>query len=186
MLKNKHNLRHRSLTFPMLSRQEYIKAVSAKFIKRMLGEDYGTVPKKCHFITINFHDEKIKNRVSEIPALMEKLILSKKPLQNKKYYYAIEQRSSKRDEYYGFHVHLLIEKIPRAKGAIIREFFSSLKDYISDKQKIDVNLYKGPKHWRRQLDYLRGIKDDPAKQASTDNNIPFREHYSLLSIYDNN
>lgn len=161
--------------------KEYYNLMKNQFLLSFKTE----TPHKCHWITINFNDKNVNHIIKELPTLFKRKILTKRCFNGLKYFFTVEQRSEELNKYHGYHIHLLSEKIPKPKGHIIREFYNALKDYISDKAKIDYKFYKGPTFWKDKLDYLKGIKDDSAKDLKTYNDKLFRVAYEIDELYFN-
>lgn len=163
------------------AREKYLTLVKQQFFMSFKTE----TPHKCHWITINFDDKKCENVISDLPTIFKRRIISKRCFSGLDYYFTVEQRSEIINEYKGYHIHLLVSKLPKAKGHIIREFYTALKDYVGTPQHIDYKLYKGKQFWNDKLDYLKGDKDDAAKDLKTLNDGHFRRRYNIDPIYFN-
>lgn len=135
-----------------------------------------------NMVTLNFDDKKICDHLKEIPSIINDKI-NKKWIMN--YIYCVEQRSEIDTEFKGFHVHVIVESAKsKRKSEIIREFYSSYKLYLGDKQKIDVRQFDS-KILPNKLNYIQGIKKDE-KMKKCDIDIIFRNIYKIEKLYSNN
>jgi len=168
--------------FPVLGKKDYYEAIRNKFLKEVVKP---LVPNKLCWITINFDDTKLGAAVQQIPSMINNKLLMRRYFQNKKYYFSVEQRGEQLGVFKGFHIHLLTECLRKSPSALIREFYSSFKDYVGTKQHIDVRKYTSCQVWRDKVLYLKGEKDDPDKALKTKNDHLMRKAYKFKELYTN-
>lgn len=148
------------------------------------------------FVTVNFDDVKFfnggggfaQNNLREAPSVLRGLILeyvenALSKVWIDKFAWCIEQRGEV--EFRGPHIHMLLTSNERCKrkSQVIREFYSSFKDLVADKEKIDVRQFPEELGWTR-WDYINGDKETE-KMMKVENDIEFRLRYGFDSIYSN-
>lgn len=162
------------LTAPMLSSEEY--QYFSTELERLESDISNMM--MTHFITISFDDKSLP-LISDVPSLirgrLNKVYISK-------YIFNLEQRSSSSGKYSGLHTHILIRvNGVKAVSHIRREFYNSFKKYVENIKYIDVKKLKKD---NGVLDYMRGLKSDPAKQDKVKNDKLMREEYNLNLLYE--
>lgn len=144
------------------------------------------------FITLNFSDDLVRDQFKILPDF----IGNKCQKSWIEYYmFSFEQRESdeisakgtpKISDFRGFHVHILIKPklLRKKKSEMIREFYSSFKQYLSDVQKIDVRQFPESQKFIR-VNYILGNKCKSKLKKSV-NDLKFRESEKLEQYYTNN
>lgn len=140
--------------------------------------------KQFYFITINFDDAKILPMIRE--RRLQKFLIKKLDRTFvKDYIFCIEQRGEVNRYWKGFHVHILLQTSKHKKlSELVREFYNSFKNFVSDKQKVDIKL--STHCFLPRLKYILGMKKDEEKHAKQLQDKTFREEYGLLAYYTSN
>lgn len=144
------------------------------------------------FITINFDPKKTLDfaaKIENIRTFLAQLVVSymEKALKKvwiNKYMYVIEQRGIE-PKFQGLHAHILLDKKVKTKrkSEIIREFYNSFKDIVSDKSKIDVRQFPA-EQGKIRIDYMMGFKKED-KLAKVEADKIFRKLYDFEEQYSN-
>ena len=145
------------------------------------------------FITINMDDSKTINRPGNDPtnqklffSIFIKSYVDKALKKNwiNKYMWVVEQRGIEPD-FKGIHIHILLDKKVKSKrkSEIIREFYSSFKEVVKDKEKIDVRQFPASEGESR-INYIMGHKKDE-KMDKVEADKIFRKIYEFDGVYSN-
>lgn len=138
--------------------------------------------KQFFFVTVNFDDTKVLDELKELKFTIKKRL---QRIYIKDYIYCIEQRGESTDCIHGYHTHILFQTNKYKKlSEIIREFYQAFKNYVSDKQKVDVKV--ASHSFEPRLKYILGKKKDKEKLKKMEIDIIFRNQYNIDPHYTTN
>lgn len=128
------------------------------------------------FFTINFRED-ISHE--EIINVVKKFCETCKYLDD--YLWTIEQRSTEKGIYSGFHVHMLFSKNGNPPSKIQRAFKTKFFDkYVGNPSCLDYKYVENPE---KRIKYILGDKDDKEKMQKCQIDNEFRELYGYQRYY---